>query len=195
MSELQSRLNRPYTTSTARLTCLRLATCSDTGTVAFTGRALDLSRALHLGTTGGKPLDVTRHVRKPAPRIEWVGVAVPLEINFMTSGRFVIVTATHQHRGAAAGASSTYATIKTDAKLYHGGTDTDAIFHDGFESMVSAQAIKRFYRCNLSFAFRLNSSTAAAAKDTTTEIRLVCNSPVYQVVVGERPNISVPATL
>lgn len=172
----------PYSTSTARL----FVRTSDTGTVAFTGRQVDLGRALHVNTTGGKPLDVTVHRRAGGPPV-WrsAKVSVPLELSFGSSGANLFVTVAHQHRSATAGAGSTYETLKSDVFRFKMGTDTDSVFHTGVQSSVNLQAVKRYYRANLTLAFRLASSTAA--KDTTTGTNVVCNSPVIELSGVEIP--------
>ncbi len=179
----------PMSTSTARFYANISGT--DTGTVATTSRTLDLARALHVGTTGGKPLDATVHTRRGVPPWKSLGVAMPLELTFNTSGRSLYVTVAHKSRAAASGAGSTWRTEKTDVFRFKMGTDTDAVFHTGLFSSCNLQAIQRFYKTNITFAFKLASSTAA--KDTTTDqIHVVCNSPVWIASGGSMPQTSVP---
>lgn len=163
----------PASTSTAGL----FLRTSDTGTVVTTGRTLDLSRHLNLSVTGGKPLDATVHSRKlNIPRS--VGIGIPLEMVFHTSGVNAYVTVAHKTRSAAAGAGSTWETVKTEVKRFKMGTDTDATFTTGFVSSINAQGIKRFYKANVTFSFRKASDTSA--KDTTTNTELYTQpNPVY----------------
>jgi hypothetical protein len=176
----------PYSTSTARA----FVRTSDTGTVALTGRQIDLGKALHMGATGGKPLDATVHTRYGIPRWKSVAVAVPLEITQHTSGLNTYVTVAHQHRSATSGAGSTYATIKTDVFRFKMGTDTDATRHDGVISDCNLQAVNRYYRANVTFSWKLATSTAA--KDTTTGQQLISNSPVLLFSGADSPQVSVP---
>jgi hypothetical protein len=170
----------PYTTSTARA----YVRTSDTGTVVTTGKTLDLSKHLAYSTTGGKPLDATLFPRPGGPKqFRSIAVAVPLELVFHSSGLYANVTVAHKHRSATSGAGSTWATIKSETKVFRMGTDTDATHHNGFVSSCNAQAIKRYYKANVTFAFKKSSSTAAA--DTTTGTEMVCNSPVYLLAGGD----------
>lgn len=157
---------------------------SDTGTVVTTGRTLDLSRHLNLSVTGGKPLDATVHSRKlQVPKS--IAIAIPLEMVFHTSGVNAYITVAHKHRSAAAGAGSTWETLKTETvKRFKMGTDTDATFETGFVSSVNAMAVKRFYKANVTFAFRKASDTSA--KDTTTNTELYTQpNPVY-ILYGQQ---------
>lgn len=177
-----------YSTSTARF---HIRT-SDTGTVATTSRAIDLSRALHLGATGGKPLDTTVHARAGGPP-RWLSanVSIPLELVFHSSGLNAYVTVAHKHRSATSGAGSTWATLKTDVYRFKMGTDTDATFHTGVKSSCNLQAVARYYKANITFAYKKASSTAVA--DTTTGTELVCNSPVIELSGGTaQPQVTVP---
>jgi hypothetical protein len=177
----------PFSTSTARYMVLRLATASDTGTLLTTGRTVDLSRLQHFGATGGKPLDATVHPRAGGPtRLHDISVVLPLELQFHDSGLNFFATVAHKTRAAASGAGSTWVTMKTDQRRVKMGTDTDAYFHTGFVSSVNAQAIQKFYKANITFSFRKASSTAA--KDTTTAIGLVCNSPMILIRGGQMPS-------
>lgn len=144
---------------------------TDTGTVLTTSRAIDFARKLHETgvTTGLKPLDATVHPRLAAmPRFKSVKLAIPIKANFHDSGRQFFVKVEHKTRAAAAGAGSTFETIRTTIDRFKMGTDTDAIANVGVLSACNAQAIKRFYKANITFLFRLASSTAA--KDTTTSM-------------------------
>jgi len=190
LGSLGARISRvePYSTSTARA----FVRTSDTGTVALTGRQFDLGKTQTVGATGGKPLDATVHPRTSGPP-RWTSacVSIPLEMVFHTSGVNTYVTVAHQHRSATSGAGSTYETIKTDVFRFKMGTDTDATFHVGVKSDVNLQAAKRYYRANITFAWRTASSTAA--KDTTTNQEMVCNSPVVLFEAGnDVPQITVP---
>lgn len=183
----QISLVRAYSTSTARF----FVRTSDTGTVASTGVAVDLSRALHLTSTGGKPLDTTVHTRAGGPpRWKSVNLSIPLELVFHTSGTNTYVTVAHKHRSATAGAGSTWATLKTDVFRFKMGTDTDAIMHTGVKSSCNLQNVGRYYKANITFAWKFGSSTSA--KDTTTGQELVCNSPVYEFSGGDAPEVTVP---
>ena len=165
----------PATTSTAEF----FSRTSDTGTVLSTGlRILDLSRHLNLSVTGGKPLDATVHSRR-LRRFGSVGVVVPWEAVFHTSGVNFYVTVQHRHRAAASGAGSTWEILKTDtAKRYKMGTDTDATFIGCTVSTVDAKAIKRFYRAHITFSFRKASDTGAKDTSTNTELYVKPN-PLY----------------
>lgn len=169
---------------------LRLATCSDTGTVIVgcSGTIIDLGRAWKFtGATGGL-LDATVHPPTSGPKqYRSVGVAIPLEISLLASGKQVYVSAIHRTRSSTAGAGSTWATVLTDEKRFKQGTSTAATYHHGFVSSINTQAVKRYYRCNIKFAFRKASSTSA--KDTTTAEKIVCNSPVYLFAGGDHDPI------
>lgn len=184
---LRISLVRAYSTSTARF----YVRTSDTGTYATTGVAVDLSRALHLTSTGGKPLDTTVHTRAGGPpRWKSVNVSIPLELVYHTSGLNTFVTVAHKHRSATAGAGSTWATIKTDVYRFKMGTDTDAIMHTGVKSSANLQAGQRYYKANITFAWKKASSTAA--QDTTTSQELVCLCPVMEFSGGDSPEVTVP---
>lgn len=183
----QISLVRAYSTSTARF----FVRTSDTGTVATTGVAIDLSRAVHLSSTGGKPLDTTVHARKGGPPA-WksANVSIPLELVFHSSGLNTYVTVAHKHRSATSGAGSTWATIKTDVFRFKGGTDTDVTYHTGVRSGCNLQNVSRYYKANITLSWKLASSTSA--KDTTTGQEMVCNSPVYEFSGGDFPEVTVP---
>jgi hypothetical protein len=157
----------PASTSTAGF----FLRTSDTGTVLTTSRILDLSRQLYLSVTGGKPLDATVHPRKGPQVPRSIAIALPLELVFHTSGINAYVGIAHKTRSAAAGAGSTWETIKTEAdRRFKMGTDTDATFEHGVVSSVNAQAIKRFYKVNVTFKFRKASDTSAKDTSTNTEL-------------------------
>lgn len=165
----------PLSTTTAMY--YSKATGTSTGTKLTTSRTFDLSRLPHFGATGGKPLDVTVHPRTAGPhRFKSVTVAVPLELNFQSSGLNFYLTVAHLTRSAAAGAGSTWATLKSEVFRWKMGTDSDGVFHTGAASSVNAQGIKKFYKANITFATRKPTDTAA--KDTTTGVLINCNSPV-----------------
>lgn len=164
----------PFATSTAR----HFIRTSDTGTVATTGKVIDLANVPFKSATGGKPLDATVHPRTGGPKVfRSIGVAIPLELVMHTSGLNTYVTVAHKHRSATSGAGSTWETLLSETKRLKMGTDTDATFHVGVVSSVNIQAVKRYYKANVTFAWKKASSTAA--KDTTTNQEMVCNSPVY----------------
>lgn len=169
----------PASTSTAGL----FLRTSDTGTVLTTSRVLDLSRHLNLSVTGGKPLDATVHSRRLAvPRS--IALALPLEMVFHTSGLNVYVTAAHKTRATSAGAGSTWETLKTETRRFKMGTDTDATFEHGFVSSVNTQAVKRFFKTNVTFAFRTASATGTKDTSTNTELYTQPN-PVF--ILGGLP--------
>jgi hypothetical protein len=176
----------PLSTSTA---IFHIRT-SDTGTVATTSRAFDLSRALHYGTTGGKPLDATLHRRGSVPRWKSVSVILPLEATFHTSGVNAFITVAHKHRAATSGAGSTWATLRSQVFRLKAGTDTDATFHTGVVSSANLMAVGRYYKANVTFSYKKASSTAA--KDTTTNTEIVVNSPIVMFSGGDTPQASVP---
>lgn len=177
----------PLSTTTA-LWYLK-ATGTSTGTVLTTSRTFDFSRTLHVGTTGGKPLDATIHPRASGPpRFKSVTVAVPLELNFQSSGLNFYCIVAHKTRSAASGAGSTWETMRTETFRWKMGTDSDGVFHTGCASSVNAQAIKKFYKANINFNTRKPTSTAA--KDTTTGVLVVCNSPIVLLSGGDvRQNV------
>lgn len=194
LGDLGHQVTAVYPLSTSTAIFYIRTSGTDTGTVVTTGRTFDFARLLHQGSTGGKPLDATVHPRSTgAPRFQSVTVAVPLELTYHTSGLNSYVTVAHKTRATASGAGSTWETLKTDVKRFKMGTDTDATFHVGFASSVSAQAIKRFYKANITFTRKLGSSTAA--KDTTTAgSPLICNSPVV-ILSGAAQPTTVPKTV
>lgn len=182
----------PYSTSTnPAVIRFAIPDDTDTGTVALTGRQIDLGRLRHQGNTGGKPLDATVHSRASGPpRWKSVAVAIPLEMTHHSSGLNTYITVAHQHRAATAGAGSTYETLKTDVFRFKMGTDTDALRFDGAISDCNLQAVERYYRANITFSWKLGSSTAA--KDTTTGQQLISNSPVLLFGGADQPQVTIP---
>lgn len=171
---------------------------TDTGTVVTTSRAIDLKKALYETglTTGAKPLDVTVHPRAAgSPMFRSLALSIPIKMNFHDSGRQVYITVAHKTRAATSGAGSSWQTMKTETKRFKMGTDTDAVLHNGVFSSVNAQSIQRFYKTNLTFVFKLASSTAA--KDTTTSQGgfIVYNPSVLLYGGTNQPNVSVPAAV
>lgn len=170
---------KPASTSTAGL----FLRTSDTGTVLTTGAVLDLSQHLNKSVTGGKPLDATVHSRRLAvPKS--IAIALPLEMVFHTSGVNAYVTVDHKTRSASAGAGSTWETLKSETKRFKMGTDTDATFETGVVSSVNTQAVKKFYKANVTFKFRKASDTSAKDTSTNTELYTQPN-PVY--ILGGLP--------
>jgi len=179
----------PLSTSTAIY--YSKATGTSTGTKLTTSRTFDLSRLQHFGATGGKPLDATVHPRVAgAQRFKSLTVAVPLELNFQSSGLNFYLTVAHLTRSAASGAGSTWATLKSDVFRWKMGTDSDGVFHTGAASSVPLQGIKKFYKANITFATRKPTDTAA--KDTTTGVLIYCNSPVVLLSGADAPQVTVP---
>ncbi len=171
---------------------------TDTGTVVTTSRAIDLKKALHETglTTGAKPLDATVHRRTTSPLLfRGLALSIPLKLSFHDSGSQVYITVAHKTRAATSGAGSSWQTMKTDVRRYKMGTDTDATMHTGFVSSVNAQAIQRFYKANITIAFKKASSTSA--KDTTTaQSPFVMYNPSVLLLNGlNLPQVSVPATV
>src|SRR5262245_56598655 len=131
----------PLATSTAAYYAKTSGT--STGTKATTSRSIDLSFLPHQGATGGKPLDASVHPRNPGQvRFKSVELSIPLKLTFQTSGLNCYVTASLSHRSAAAGAGSTWQTlVAAKTARWKMGTDTDAVFLDGFTIGGNAQAI------------------------------------------------------
>lgn len=190
LGDLGHQVTAVFPLSTSTASYYSKATGTSTGTKLTTSRTFDFSRALHVGTTGGKPLDATIHPRASAPRFKSVTVAVPLELNFQSSGLNFYCTIAHATRSAAAGAGSTWSTIRSQVFRWKMGTDSDGVFHTGCASSVNAQAIKRFYKANITFATRKPSDTAA--KDTTTGVLIQCVSPVVILSGADQPQNVVP---
>jgi hypothetical protein len=175
----------PLSTTTALIYIK--ATGTDTGTVALTGRAIDLSKVPHYGSTGGKPLDATVHNR-PSGMPRWKSALACLagEWTSHTSGKNLYITTTHQTRAATSGAGSTWRTLKANVDRFKMGTDTDAVFHLGVGSSVNLQGADRFYRANHTISFKMASSTSA--KDTTTnQAPTMFNSGVIILSGGDSP--------
>ncbi len=166
---------------------------TDTGTVVTTSRAIDLSRALHLGATGGKPLDINVHPRAAAPpRFKSLTLAIPVKLNFKTGGKNERVYIKVDHKTSTASAG-TYVTLKSETVQFKNGTDTGNAFLTGFASSVSLQGVKKFYKANLTFSFRKNSNTGA--KDTTTGAAgFICFNPSVILSGGDVPR-TVPAAV
>lgn len=139
---------------------------TDTGTILTTSRSIDLSRTLVVGSTGGKPLDPTVHAGASVapPAFRSLTLAMPIKIVVKPGGKTgnVYVTIAHKSSTASAG---TYVTHKTSVWRWKVGTST-ATFFSGIVDSVNAQAMKKFYKANITFAFKKGSNTAA--KDTTT---------------------------
>lgn len=139
---------------------------TDTGTIATTSRSIDLSRTLVVGSTGGKPLDPTVHAGASVapPPFRSLTLSMPIKIVVKPGGKVgnVYVTIAHKSSTASAG---TYVTHKTSVWRWKVGTST-AIYFTGVMDSVNAQALKKFYKANITFAFRKGSNTGA--KDTTT---------------------------
>lgn len=153
----------PYSTATGRLYFKTSGT--DTGTILTTSRAIDLSRTFIVNSTGGKPLDTTVHAGALIPPVaRSLTLSMPMKIVVKPGGKTgnVFVTIAHKSSTASGG---TYVTHKTSIFRWKVGTNTGA-YHSGVWSSVNLQAVKKFYKANITFAFRKGSSTAA--KDTTT---------------------------
>ena len=164
----------PAATSTAAFVDQQAA--ADTGTLVASGRAIDLANPLK--STTGSFLDITLNPISENPKqYRSVGIALPLEMRFDTSGGYVFWSVAHQHRSATSGAGSTWATLKTEEFPFRNGTSTQGVFHNGVVSTVNAQAIKRYYKAVVTMTRKLASSTGA--KDTTTGSQQVCVSPSY----------------
>src|SRR6185503_4454533 len=117
----------PLSTSTAEF--YTKATGTSTGTKVTTSRTIDLSRLQHVGTTGGKPLDSTVHPRVTGvQRFKSLTIAGDVKLTFQTSGLNFYLTVAHLTRSAAAGAGSTWVTMRSQVFRWKMGTDTDAIF-------------------------------------------------------------------
>lgn len=179
----------PLSTSTAAYYAKTSGT--STGTKLTTSRTIDLAILPHQGTTGGKPLDATVHPRNPGvPRFHSVTLSVPLKLTFQTSGLNVFVTGALLTRSAAAGAGSTWASIASKVVRYKMGTDTDAVFVDGFAVSAPGINVKRFLKANITYATRKPTSTSA--KDTTTGALIFSGSPQIILSGGNAPYTVVP---
>lgn len=177
LGDLGYQVTSVYPLSTSTAIYYSKATGTSTGTKLTTSRTFDLSRLPQFGATGGKPLDATTHPRQAGP-FKWksLTVAVPLELNFQTSGLNFYLTIAHLTRSASSGVGSTWATLKSEVFRWKMGTDSDGVFHTGAASSCNTQGIKKFYKSNITFATRKPTDTAA--KDTTTGVLIYCNSPV-----------------
>ena len=167
---------QPASTSTASFVLIVAGT--DTGTVVATGAVLDLARPLGYSNTGGLPLDATVNPfsRKRA-QFRSVAIAIPLELEFHTSGKSVHIQVVHNTRAATAGAGSTYVAAKTDTFRFKQGTDTDGIYPHGVVSSVPMSSLKRYYKATVTVKRR--KATDSGAKDTGTDSNVIINSPVY----------------
>ena len=166
----------PLTTSTSAL--FNIAAGTDTGTVVATGYAIDLSKPLGYSNTGGKPLDAGVNPKSRQVRVfRSVGVAVPLELTFHSSGKSIHVKVDHKTRSATAGAGSTWATLRSETFRFKMGTDTDVVINTGVCSSVNAQAVKRYYKANITVYRR--KATSTSAKDTTTDTSVMAGAGVY----------------
>jgi hypothetical protein len=150
---------------------------TDTGAVTTTTRALDLANTMYVGSTGGKPLDTTFHPRRGVPRWKSIAISIPLKLTYHTSGVNTYVTVAHKHRAATSGAGSTWDTISSEVYRYKMGTDTDAVFFTGLISSANLQAVRRYYKTNVTFAWKKASSTSA--KDTTTNQEAIVGPPTW----------------
>ena len=91
----------PAATSTAAFVDQQAA--ADTGTLVASGRAIDLANPLK--STTGSFLDATLNPISENPKqYRSVGIALPLEMRFDTSGGYVFWSVAHQHRSATSGA-------------------------------------------------------------------------------------------
>ncbi len=179
----------PLSTSTAAYYAKTSGT--STGTKLTTSRSIDLAMLPHTGVTGGKPLDATVHARKPGvPNFKSVTLSVPLKLTFQTSGLNVYITGALLTRSAAAGAGSTWVSIASKVVRYKMGTDTDAVFVDGFAVSAGAMNVKRFLKANITYATRKPTSTSA--KDTTTGVLIYSGQPQIILSGGDAPQVTVP---
>lgn len=142
------------------------ASGTDTGTIVTTSRSIDLSRTLVVGSTGGKPLDSTVHAGAVAapPAFRSLTLSAPIKLVVKPGGKTanLFITVAHKTSTASAG---TYVTVRTTVHRWKAGTST-ATYFTGLVSSCNTQGIKKFYKANITYAFRKGSNTAA--KDTTT---------------------------
>lgn len=152
----------PLNTGTGRIYFKTSGT--DTGTVVTTSRSIDLSRTMAVGSTGGKPLDTTVHPVSAPNAFRSLTITMPIKIGVKPGGKTgnLFITVAHKSSTASAG---TYVTHRTTVHRWKMGTST-ATYFSGLASSVNTQALKKFYKVNITFAFRKGSNTAA--KDTTT---------------------------
>lgn len=189
--DLAFQITRVIPLSTSTAAYYHKTSGTSTGTKLTTSRTIDLSFLPHVGSTGGKPLDATQHPRNPGvPRFKSITLSVPLKLTFQTSGLNVYVTGALLTRSAASGAGSTWATLASKVVRYKMGTDTDAVFVDGFAVSANAQAAKRFLKANITFATRKPTSTSA--KDTTTGALIFAGQPQIILSGAEAPYVTVP---
>lgn len=191
LGDLGYQVTRVFPLATSTAAYYHKTSGTSTGTKATTSRTIDMSILMHQNSTGGKPLDVTVHPRKPgAPTFKSITLSVPLKLTFQTSGLNAYVTGSISHRSAASGAGSTWATLVSRTVRYKMGTDTDSVFLDGFKVSANAQALKRFVKANITFATRKPTSTGA--KDTTTGTLIFCGQPTIELSGAEQPQVIVP---
>lgn len=191
LGDLSYQITRVIPLSTSTAAYYAKTSGTSTGTKLTTSRTIDLAILPHQGTTGGKPLDATVHVRNPGvPRFKSITLSVPLKLTFQTSGLNVYVTGALLTRSAASGAGSTWASMATKTVRYKMGTDTDAVFVDGFAVSANAQGVKRFLKANITYATRKPTSTSA--KDTTTGVLIFSGSPQIILSGADAPYTVVP---
>lgn len=191
LGDLGYQITRVIPLSTSTAAYYHKTSGTSTGTKLTTSRTIDLAILPHQGTTGGKPLDTTVHPRHPGvPRYKSVTLSVPLKLTFQTSGLNVYVTGALLTRSAASGAGSTWASVVSKVVRYKMGTDTDAVFVDGFAVSANALNVKRFLKANITFATRKPTSTSA--KDTTTGALIFSGAPVIILSGADAPYTVVP---
>jgi hypothetical protein len=178
----------PASTSTAPFI---LATGgSDTGSVSNTGtRALDLAKPLHYSSTGGKPLDTTVNpevlLGSIGSRLHSIGIDIPIEFTWHSSGKSIHVVVTHKQRSATSGAGSTWDTVATETFRFKGGTSTDVVTFPSVVSTIPTQAIERYYTADVKVWFWLASSTAG--KDSSTDKNVIVMCPTYLGLAKSQP--------
>jgi hypothetical protein len=164
--------------STSTASFVNIAAGTDTGTVVATGRIVDLSYSFGYSNTGGKPLDATVNpLSRKRTQYRSIGIALPLELVYHSSGKSIHVQVAHNTRSSTAGAGSTWAAAKTDNFRFKMGTDTDATIFHGVVSGVPTMFLKKFYKATVTV--RRRKATSTSAKDTTTDTSVLINSPVY----------------
>lgn len=152
----------PLNTGTGRIYFKTSGT--DTGTVVTTSRSIDLSRTMAVGSTGGKPLDTTVHPVIAPNAFRSLTLTMPVKIGVKPGGKTLNLFITVAHKTSTASAG-TYVTLRTTVHRWKMGTST-ATYFSGLASSCNAQGMKKFYKANITFAFRKGSNTAT--KDTTT---------------------------
>lgn len=191
LGDLGYQITRVIPLSTSTAAYYTKTSGTSTGTKLTTSRTIDLTFLPHQGTTGGKPLDATVHPRQPGvPRFKSITLSVPLKLTFQTSGLNVYVTGALLTRSAAAGAGSTWVSMVSKTVRYKMGTDTDAVFVDGFAVSANAQGVKKFLKANITYSTRKPTSTSA--KDTTTGVLIFCGSPQIILSGADVPFVPVP---